>query len=386
MDIQRFLDFARKIMSLPTAPYHEHFVMQAVRDFAARRKRIELICDSYGNLLLLYDGRPRQDGPGGYLVATAHLDHPGLAWKEQLSEDEFAFEMLGGTDPRQAERAGVRIYSLDRPHTQRGIKGEVVGILGENETRPAGYRIHVTSPGSAARIGPASFAMWNLRTWTVRARRIHCRACDDLGGVAVGLCLLDELARRKVRTRAGLLLTRAEEVGFAGMLGAVRSGILDSSAFYINIECSSIRAGATLGGGPVVRVGDRMWTFDPHITGGLVQVANRLTDIEPDFRYQRKLMDSGSCEATVLMGAGYRTGAVALPLDNYHNTGANQLAPEVIHLDDVTGLVDLLVHLARHPGGVFQAMEEARSGLDKRLADRFKHQGPRLQHSLPTGG
>lgn len=386
MDTQPFLHLARRFMSLPTAPYHEHFAVQAVREFAARRKRIELTSDSYGNLLLLYDGLRQQDALSGYLVATAHLDHPGLAWKEQLAEDEFAFEMLGGADASQAKRASVRIYSLDRPHTQRGIRGKMVGILGENEIRPAGYRLRVDSPRAAAQVSPASFAMWDLQTWAVRGKRIHCRACDDLGGVAVGLCFLDELVRRRVRTRAGLLLTRAEEVGFAGMLGAVRSGILDASAFYINIECSSVRAGAILGGGPVVRVGDRMWTFDPHITGGLAAVAASLAASQSGFRYQRKLMDSGSCEATVLMGTGYRTGAVALPLGNYHNTGEKQLAPEIIHLDDATGLVDLLVHLARHPGGVSQAMEEARTALDKRLADRFKHQGPRLQNSLPTGG
>ena len=108
------------------------------------------------------------------------------------------------------------------------------------------------------------------------------------------------------------------------------------------------RLGAVLGAGPIVRVGDRLWVFDPDISGGLAALADELASQQPSFRYQRKLMDSGACEATPLMQAGYRTGAVALPLGNYHNSGPGErLAPEYIDLDDANGLVRLLVHVAQ---------------------------------------
>ena len=64
------------------------------------------------------------------------------------------------------------------------------------------------------------------------------------------------------------------------------------------------------------------------------------------FRYQRKLMDGGTCEATVLTRVGYGVGAVALPLKNYHNAGRNGLRPEIIDLDDAVWLVELLVGVA----------------------------------------
>lgn len=384
MDEARFLHLARPVMSLPTTSYHEHFVWRAVRDFASGRPRLEVTADRSGNLLLCYDGRRENKCEAEYLITTAHMDHPGLGFNERLSDREFSFERLGGFSPSLARKAAVRIYNLEGPPEQRGIKGAVVGILGEDEDRPTAYRVRVESPTRATRVGPGSFAMWDLKTWNLRGRRLYCRACDDLGGVAVGLAFLDELSRRRAPIKAGLLLTRAEEVGFAGMVGAVDAHFLDSHALYINIECSSILAGAVMGAGPVIRVGDRMWTFDPHITAGLVEVARQLATKGRGFRFQRKLMDSGSCEATVLMGTGFRTGAVALPLGNYHNTGEKRLAPEVIHLDDALNLVDLLVHLARYPGGCAAALRASTEGLDKSLADRFKHQKPRLLANPPS--
>jgi len=386
MDEARFLHLAQPFMSLPTASYHEHFVWSAARDFASRRTRMEVLTDPLGNLLLFYDGRRGQRNQAEYLIATAHMDHPGLAFGERLSDREFAFERLGGFSPSLARKAAVRIYSLEGSSRQRGIRGNVIGEFNGDRDRPAAYRVRVESPTQATRIGPGSFAMWNVHTWNLRGRRLHCRACDDLGGVAVGLAFLDELSRRHAPVKAGLLLTRAEEVGFAGMVGAVDAGFLDHEALYINIECSSILAGAILGAGPVIRVGDRMWTFDPHITAGLVEVARQLTTKGESFRFQRKLMDSGSCEATVLMGTGYRTGAVALPLGNYHNTGKKRLAPEIIHLDDALNLVDLLVHLARFPGGCGAALSASTEALDKSFADRFKHQKPRLLANPPSTG
>lgn len=37
MDQDAFLALARQFMSLPTAPFHEHWVIAAVEDFAAAR-------------------------------------------------------------------------------------------------------------------------------------------------------------------------------------------------------------------------------------------------------------------------------------------------------------------------------------------------------------
>ena len=161
-------------------------------------------------------------------------------------------------------------------------------------------------------------------------------------GVGVALSTIAGLSISKAQIKAGVLLTRAEEVGFAGMLGALKDNYLSKKDLYVNIECSSIRAGATLGAGPIVRVGDRIKIFNPNLTSALTNCAKYLQNMHSDFCFQRKLMDGGACEATPLVDFGYKTGAVAIPLDNYHNDGVNKLKAEIVDLRDVQNLITLL--------------------------------------------
>ena len=59
-----------------------------------------------------------------------------------------------------------------------------------------------------------------------------------------------------------------------------------------------------------------------------------------DFRWQRKLMDGGTCEGTAFQAYGYRVGALCVPLLNYHNMGENgRIAAEAVSLSDLTNLV-----------------------------------------------
>lgn len=377
MDEQRFLSLARQVMTLPTAPFHEHFAMEAVTQFAAARPGIQLRRDPFGNLLLHYNPKKSRRRP--YLIATAHLDHPGLGFPRRLSTREFFFERLGGVDLGLALGSRVRIYDPRCPSGQRARGGRITAHLPAEGERPEGFVVEVNS---GTRLGGQCFAMWDLAPLRQRGHRLYGRACDDLAGATVGLAFLDALFRRGSPARAGLLLTRAEEAGFGGMLAAIRHHCLDSEALYLNIECSSISAGAILGDGPVIRVGDRWWVFDPRVSGGLVALAQELAEADPQLRFQRKLMDGGICEATVLTSAGYRTGAVALPLGNYHNTGEDRLAPEVIHLGDALGLVHLLVHLALQPRGLERAFVAAAEKLDQAMAQRYERTAGRLKETL----
>jgi endoglucanase len=71
------------------------------------------------------------------------------------------------------------------------------------------------------------------------------------------------------------------------------------------------------------------------------------------FRWQRKLMPGGTCEATAFSTYGYRSTCLCLPLGNYHNmvdidqVQAGQrparVGPEFISVADFHGLVEMLV-------------------------------------------
>ena len=395
MERDTFLDLARQIMALPTAPYHEHFVGAAVSEFAGQRPGLDLAGDDFGNLLLLYDGCREAEGDAGgekkrkkkkgtRLIVTAHMDHPGMAFAERLSGRDFLFEKLGGVPVDMSRDSPVAVYRLDRDPDQSPIRGRITAyVAAAADKGAAAFKVRV-EPADADDVGPGSFAMLDLPALEVRKRRLRARACDDLAGVAVGLSFLDGIASRKSPVRAGLLLTRAEETGFGGMLAAARSGQLDRHAVYVNIECSSSRAGARLGRGPVIRVGDRASVFDPNITGGLAAAAEELARAAGEeghpFCYQRKLMDSGTCEATALTCAGYKTGAVALPLKNYHNRGKNGLRPEIIDIDDALWLVEFLVDLALRPDGISGAFKAAARDLDRKMTSRHREHVRRLRH------
>jgi len=134
----------------------------------------------------------------------------------------------------------------------------------------------------------------------------------------------------------------------------------------IALENSRSFADSPIGGGPIVRVGDRMSTFSPSLTSA---IAKRAEDVsggsahvlaveknpERKWRWQRKLMAGGACEASVFCAYGHEATCLCLPLGNYHNmgdldavqAGTNTSRPRVgrehIALSDYAGLVDLLV-------------------------------------------
>ena len=227
--------------------------------------------------------------------------------------------------------------------------------------------------------------MWDIVPFRRRGRRLHGRACDDLAGVTVGLSVLDQLRNRRAKTNVGLLLTRAEEIGFDGMIGALGGNLIQREAIYVNIECSSVAAGAVMGAGPVIRIGDRQSVFDPEVLGGLVTIAAEMNHRTPrSLPYQRLLMDTGSCEATALMRAGLKTGAVALPLGNYHNRGEKELLPEIVDLDDALNLVRLLVAAATHPDGLLGASQRSERKAGKAMKQRLSRSKQRLKESIDS--
>ena len=88
------------------------------------------------------------------------------------------------------------------------------------------------------------------------------------------------------------------------------------------------------------------------------------------FKYQRALMPGGTCEATVFDVYGYTSGAICVPLGNYHNMdrAKKRLGPEYVDLADWKNMVKLFVQVAN------QAHEfEADLGpLRRRIEKRFR--------------
>ncbi len=104
---------------------------------------------------------------------------------------------------------------------------------------------------------------WDLPAPRLGKTRLRAPACDDLASVAAALAAMDQLMRKRNMPDVRVLLTRAEEVGFVGAMAACRSGIIPKQARIVALENSKSFAESPLGGGPIVRVGDRTSTFIP---------------------------------------------------------------------------------------------------------------------------
>ena len=163
------------------------------------------------------------------------------------------------------------------------------------------------------------------------------------------LCSIEQLVHRKYACDAYFLFTRAEEVGFIGALAACRLKTIPAQCYVVAMETSSELPHAKMGDGPILRVGDRASTFTPAATAHCHRVASDLAAADRSFRYQRKLMDGGTCESSAYCSLGYEATGLCVALGNYHNVDARRrkLAAEYIDVEDLDNVIKWFVELAR---------------------------------------
>lgn len=359
--IDRRLRLAARIAACPTATRLEHAPSEAVREFVRRTRGLSLVEDAAGNLVVRYPARRRPRGTP--LVLVAHLDHPGFVVTE-VSGRDVELEFRGGVALEHARRGTpLEFFARGGRPAGRGVLERALGKDSPSGPRLAGGEARVTR-GTAPADG---FAMWALTPFAVRRGTIVGRALDDLLGVSAALATLAEVAAERPRdAHVVALLTRAEETGFHGTLAAIRERTVPRRARVLSLETSRALAHAPMGGGVIVRVGDARSLFDAALMGALHQEARTLAAEDRSFRFQRRLMDGGSCEATAFCAAGYRAGGLCVPLGNYHNMagldgGRKGIAAEEVRVADFAAEVDLLVRLAREPARL-RAAERASTG------------------------
>ncbi len=353
-------DVLRELLSLPTAPFAEHAVLDALRRMLDPLRGVTLRSDAAGNLVARYRG-----AAGGRPIAfSAHTDHPGFVARRMQPRRRLVADFRGGVYAEYFTTAGVRFFcdgQLVRARVERIEQARTVERGGRRRRVPLRVRLRVEGD-----VPPGTPGMWDLPDPTLRDDRVYARGCDDVAGCAALVMLLKRLARGQVAADVTCLFTRAEEVGFVGAIAAARSRTLPLRMPVVAIETSSAAAGARIGGGPVLRVGDRASSFDPLLTDFCGQVAQKLSR-RRGFCYQRKLMDGGTCETTALAAYGYRSTGICLALGNYHNMDVRRrrIAREVISLSDFQRMVDWFEALARQRGGLTDAMGERRRTMEQ---------------------
>lgn len=364
------------LLALPTAPLNEGFVVDYIQSWAADRPAITLSQDGVGNVLLRLQRGSRGRSP---LVLAAHMDHPGFEARRMRGDKRVEAAWLGWVHPDYFRNARVRFFS--EGHWVRGTVHSVklATIRGRRRVKTA--EIEVVRP-----VAPGSIGMWDFPDPKLRSRRVYARGCDDIAGVAAILDALDQLSRGRKPCHVMGLLTRAEEIGFAGAIAACREGTMPRNARVVAVETSSEIPGVRMGDGPVLRVGDLACTFSPALTafcrlvGEDLAKKSKTSNKSKGFKFQRKLMDGGTCESTVYQAWDYPATGLCLALGNYHNmdTRRKRLAPEFIHLSDYSQLVRWFVALA-----TTQRPPEASSReLDAMISRLERVQAPQLRRTV----
>lgn len=316
----------KEVLATPTAPLHEQrmiaLVLRKAKEWGYRVKR-----SPKGNLLVGRADAFRRP----HVIVTAHLDHPGIRVLA-VTGNSAEIGILGGVPLKIIRGSRWRLW--DNTSTTTGVVGA------KTRRKWMGnpiYRMRLSRPVQAG-----AFGQLHCPSPKWQGHIVSSRAQDNVINVATLLTLLQHQKHYR-HSRLLCLFTRAEEIGMVGASEAVTSRFLPKSAPVIVLEASSAKAGhVRLGGGPILRVGDRQSTFSPDVDLWLQTAARSLT-------VQRALMAGGTCEATLYHSHGYCVGSLALPLDNYHNNGTTRLAPEKIHWQDFLALQELLAELLRTP-------------------------------------
>ncbi|MBN1489854.1 MAG: M20/M25/M40 family metallo-hydrolase [Phycisphaerae bacterium] len=362
------LRILKDLLSLPTAPFAEHRIIDYVRAFCRERTGVRFTQDRFGNVLLRL-GRARRRP----LVLAAHMDHPGFIAERMIGKELVRAAWHGGVEPAYFIGAKVRFFSGSQP-----VRGEVVRIQTAVIPGPAQRRERVTRADIrvAREVKTGAVGMWNFPDTAIRGHRIRARGCDDIAGVAAALACVDELVRRHGSPNLCVLLTRAEEVGFAGAIAAANDRSLPADAIIVAIECSAERPHVRMGSGPILRVGDHTSVFTPAATAWCRTIAETVATTDSTFTFQRALMDGGTCESSVYCEFGYAATGVCIALGNYHNMAASRrrLTPETVDLRDWTNMVRWFVAMA--------TTETRYDGTQPGLRRRLRNLGRRYHAAL----
>jgi len=354
---EQSLTLLEDIVSQPTAPYHEERVAARVHTYL-RRWEIPCSVDDAGNIIAHY-----RRGPACRpLILMAHMDHPActIAAAGGPHGAEWTAILEGGVPSSYfAQPVAVRIHTAADPAPGAGIAARSIGYTQNPDTLVLSLHLQLDDPATASSIRPGDFATWDLPDFALHDGVVHARALDDLAGCAAMLLTIGRAALEQWDTEIYAVFTRAEEVGLVGAHVALRSGALPRHGYLVSLEASKALPGAVQGGGPVIRVGDRLTTFSQDAELVLKAAAQGLglavryftpagdTD-EAGTTVQRQLMSGGACEASLAVLMGYQATGLAFPLGNYHNMGEGSiLAAENIDAGDFLTGVAVLQEAAR---------------------------------------
>ena len=362
-----------EVTQIPTAAGHETAVMAFIdRWLAQHANAVTTQRDEVGNYLIT---QRRQNGNTPLLIITAHLDHPAFV-VTAVNGTTIHAAFRGGVNDPYFVGADIEIIGPGDARAQAVIKTLAADAKPFKEiTAEVATHTSPSAPTPPAWLVPGCIARWKFPRAEIRDGLIHTDACDDLAAVAAALCAFEELLNADQCGHVGLLFTVAEEVGFVGAIHVARNAWIPKDARLLCLENSrSFPNDSPIGAGAICRVGDRISVFSPILTNHLAHLFSAESKKNPAFKWQRKLMAGGGCEASAFACYGYQSTCICLPLGNYHNmvdidgvaAGAlpARVGQEFVSIDDYHSMITML-HIAAR--GIDTTLPESTEQLMERL-------------------
>ena len=265
---QRALDILEGLAKNPAVPFHEWGVVEHILGVLATLDGVEYGRDEFGNIIARYTApaiaalpESEREPP---IAFVAHMDHP-------------AYEIVRPADAPDAESGGKRYVAQALggvPAASMVKRTPAFVLMPDGERIPAEIRpLYDDIPSNADRLvevlvkSDAELALpaavvFDLPDFGIDGDTIRMRAADDLAGCASILSALERLTTSEAEADFIAVFTRAEEGGLFGARLMAEARTLPEDTLVVSVETSSIIPGVAQGEGPVIRTGDRVYTFD----------------------------------------------------------------------------------------------------------------------------
>ncbi|MDA0769846.1 MAG: M28 family peptidase [Chloroflexi bacterium] len=345
---QRALTILENLAGQAATSFFEDRPTRFIVETLAKLDGVESRRDQFGNVIAHYRRLSPDAAPRPPIAFVAHMDHPGFEiYSNGADEGLYTARAMGGVPVASLNKPvpvlvltpdGKRLPATLEPMDQSSAK---------DGDRLVGVRLE-----SDAEFPMPAAVIFDLSDFSLDGDIIRMRAADDLAGCASILAALGRLAADKAETDFYAVFTRAEEGGLYGARLMAEAGTLPKETLVVSVETSSIIPGVTQGEGPVVRTGDRVYTFDADAEQVFHVARASILKRIPEFKSQRQLMSAGGCEATAFAVFGYKVTGLAYPLGNWHNATTSIPDPdggvdsEYISLSDYLGGVELIAEAA----------------------------------------
>ncbi len=322
------IDILETLCRIPTLSYYERGIAEAIWQMCERFD-LHVTSDRWGNLFASCHGVPPSEARVAFV---AHMDHPGFELVERNEDGTYRAISHGGV-PRVAFVPGMHLG------VPLGIDDGVMGVITaaddiEERGRFASSKSVTLELDQAIDDLPA-MAILPVADFVYDGGWLRGRALDDLAGCATILAALID-SKDSNQPVVGIF-TRAEEVGLVGARLIASEGRLNRDCVVVSVETSLKSDAARQGDGVVIRVGDRMTTFDDFAESLLRPYSGYV---------QRALMSAGGCEASAFAAHGYRVTGTSLPLGAWHNMEEDgSLAMEYVSALDFEAGIQLVTEV-----------------------------------------